>query len=326
MNYRRRQLCTAAAASIAATLGNGVAMAQQFKPARPVRILVPYLPGGVPDIVSRQIAKELTSLWNQPVIVENKPGAAGGIATEYLARSAGDGLTFMVADDGALVSAPLLKAKLSYDPLVDVVPIGTVGASPYVIVGPPNSPSLGELFAKARANPGAVDYASNGVGGPHHLVWEQWQEDLRLKLTQVPYNGTLPALQDVSAGLVALMAATPSSAQSLLQAGRVKALAAVSKERFRFLPDLPTTVELGFPEMQGEAWYGMMAPGSMSRDLVEKIGADLRRVLQSKEFAISLEDRNNLPLVLNSKQTLERINKQRARAMALFKRIGLKPA
>ena len=326
MPLTRRSAVGALAVAIASPSLMRSAFAQQFQPTKSVRIIVPYTPGGVPDLMARQIAKQLSALWKQSVIVENKAGAAGAIGIDNLAKSPGDGHTFLVADDGALISAPLLKAKLSYDPVTDIVPLGSVGASPYIIFGPPDSPSLQQIFARAKTNPGSVDYATNGVGGPHHLAWERWQEQLGLKLNQVAYNGTLPALQDVAAGRIPLMVATPSSALALLQAGRIKPLAAVSKTRFPFLPNVPTTSELGYPTVEGVAWYGFMAPGTMPADLKEKVSADLRAVLNSKDYIASVEERHNVPLVLTAKDAAERMTRERAQAKALFKRIGIEPA
>ena len=326
MNLTRRHATTALSLAIASPWLAKAAWAQQFQPTKTVRIIVPYVPGGVPDLLARQIAKDLGAMWKQSVIVDNRPGAAGAIGAEALARSPGDGHTFLVADDGALISAPLLKAKPSYDAENDIVPLGSVGASPYLIFGGPESAPLPQLFARAKAQPNSVDYATNGVGGPHHQVWERWQEALGIKLNQVPYNGTLPALQDVAAGRVALMAATPSSALSLLQAGRIKPLAAVSKTRFQFLPNVPTVGELGYPAIEGAAWYCFMAPGSMPADLREKVGADLRTVLRSPSYNTPLEERHNIPLVLNAKEASERMARERAQARAMFKRLGIEPA
>ncbi|VTU34387.1 Argininosuccinate lyase [Variovorax sp. PBS-H4] len=321
---RRKATGAILLASVAPWLATS-AGAQQFHPTKTVRIIVPYVPGGVPDLLARQIARELGVLWKQTVIVENRAGAAGAIGAENLARAPGDGFSFLVADDGALISAPLLKAKSSYDPENDIVPLGSVGASPYVILGAPESPPLQQLFGRAKAQPGSVDYATNGVGGPHHQMWERWQEQLGIKLNQVPYNGTLPALQDLAAGRVALMAATPSSALALLQAGRVNPLAAVSKTRFPFLPNVPTVGELGYGNLEGVAWYCFMAPGSMPTELREKIGADLRTVLRSPTYIAALEARHNIQLVLNGKEAAERMSRERAQAKAMFKRLSIEP-
>lgn len=326
MPLTRRSAAGALAIAIAGPLLMRSALAQQFQPTKSVRIIVPYTPGGVPDLMARQIAKELGAMWKQSVIVENRAGASGAIGIEMLAKSPGDGHSFLIADDGALISAPLLKAKLSYDPVTDIVPLGSVGASPYVIVGPPDSPSIQQLFTRAKSNPGSVDYATNGIGGPHHQIWERWQEQLGLKLNQIAYSGTLPALQDVAAGRIALMACTPSSALALLQGGRIKPLAAVSKTRFPFMPNVPATAELGYPTMEAVAWYCFMAPGSMPDGLKEKVGADLRAVLASKDYITSVEERHNVSLVLTGKEASERMARERAQAKALFKRIGIEPA
>ncbi len=325
MKLTRRSAAGALVATIASPLLVPSARAQQFQPTKTVRIIVPYVPGGVPDLMARQIAKQLGPVWKQTVIVENRPGASGAIGADNLARSAGDGYSFLIADDGALISAPLLKARLPYDPVTDIVPVGSVGASPYIIVGPSSSPPLQQIFARAKANPGSVDYASNGVGGPHHVAWERWQEKLDLKLNQVAFNGTLPALQEIAAGRIPLMVATPSSALGLLQSGRIKTLAAVSKARFSFMPEAPSTAELGYPSMDGSAWYCLMAPGTMRPELKEKVGSDLREVLNSNEYMTFLQDRYNLPLVLKIAEASDRMARERAEAKALFKRIGVEP-
>ena len=326
MTLSRRQLLKIGGAS-AAALGAPAVFAQSFAN-RPIRMIVPYPPGGVTDITARALVKELATVWGQPVVIDNKPGASGVIGGDLLAKAPGDGHTLLMADDGVLVSAPLLKSKLPYDPLTDHVAVGTACAFPNLLMAGPSVPfkTVQEFIAAAKAKPGSIDYATNGIGGPHHLIWERFQERAGIKLNHIPYSGTPQALQDVAGGRVAVGISAVASGAPFIQDGKARVLAATTLERLPLWPNVPTLAEQGYPGFEAVSWIGVMAPGSTPPALVERINADLRKATATATYKAAIAERSNLPLNLTAKQTAERMQKERAEAMALLKRLGVQPA
>lgn len=327
MTFSRRQFLKSGAVS-AAALGAPAVFAQgQGFPSRPVRMLVPYPPGGVTDITARALVKELAALWGQPVVIENKPGASGVIAGDMLAKAPGDGHTLLMADDGVLVSAALLKAKMPYDPLTDHVAVGTACAFPNLLMAGPSVPfnSVKDFIEAAKAKPGSIDYATNGIGGPHHLIWERFQERAGIKLNHIPYSGTPQALQDVAGGRVAVGISAVASATPFIQDGKARVLAATTLERLPLWANVPTLAEQGYPGFEAVSWIGVMAPGSMPPALVERINADLRKATATPSYKASIAERSNLPLNLTARQTADRMQRERAETQALLKRLGVQP-
>jgi tripartite-type tricarboxylate transporter receptor subunit TctC len=327
MSISRRQVLKSAGAA-AAAIGLPHAFAQEpFPGTRPIRMLVPYPPGGVTDITARALTKELAAFWGVPVVIENKPGASGAIAGDMLARAAGDGHTLLMADDGVLVSAPLLKTKMPYDPATDHVAVGTACAFPNLLMAGPSAKfnTLKDFIAAAKANPGAIDYATNGVGGPHHLIWERFQERAGIKLNHIPYSGTPQALQDMAGGRVPVAISAVASATPFIQDGKARILAATTLERLPLWPNVPTLAEQGYAGFEAVSWIGVMAPGTTPPALVERLNADLRTVATGAAFRAAIAERSNLPLNLTARQTAERMQRERAETQALLKRLGVQP-
>src|SRR6266850_2499946 len=232
-------------------------------PARPLRLVLPQPPGGAVDFISRTLGATLQKSIGQAIVVDNKPGANGIVAAEFVAKSAPDGYTLFMAVDTNLVVNPSLYAKVPYDPFRDFAPISVIARNGLVLVAnngfPPNS--VAEVIAYARANPGKVNYASIGYGTQHHLGMELFKAMAKIDLVHVPYKSQAAALTDVAAqgGSSIMMCGTPA-ALAMSKAGQIKILAATSLERSRYLPDVPTVAEAGLAGFDVSGWFGLLAP------------------------------------------------------------------
>jgi tripartite-type tricarboxylate transporter receptor subunit TctC len=295
-------------------------------PERMVRLVVPYTPGGAVDITARVLAQELNKLWGQPVVVENKPGGAGVIGANTVAKATPDGYTLFLTDDGVLVSMPFFQEKMPYDTLTDLVSVGIVGMFPYMFVANTalKVKSLPELVAAAKARPGAIDYATNGIGGTHHLAWERFQRSAGVNFNHIPYKSAAPALQDVIADRVPLMLVAVSTAFPYIKDGKLVSLAVGSLERSPHMPDVPTVAESGFPGFEAIAWQGVLAPKGTPPALVEKISSDLRKVTQSKAYKDGLVQRGSESRTSTAKEMADRLHTEYERTRALIKAMGIK--
>jgi len=261
------------------------AIAQEW-PARPVRIVVAYPPGGGIDILGRQIAEKLTAAWKQPVIVENRPGANTIVATEAVAKSAPDGYTVLLTTDATFSINPHLYSKLPYNTEKDFLPVTMLVLLQQLLVAHPSLPanSLPELIALAKAKPGSINYASYGSGSQPHLSGEMLKYKAGIDLVHVPYKGISLAVPAVMAGEVQLTFAGIASSMAPLKSGRIKALAIGGAKRSPLLPEVPTFAELGYPEVQTHAWFGLFLPAGSPREAVSRLYADTRRILDDPEF------------------------------------------
>jgi tripartite-type tricarboxylate transporter receptor subunit TctC len=250
------------------------AQAQVF-PSKPVRIVVPFPPGGGADTLARIMEPKLARIWGQPVIVENRPGASGHIGAEFVAKSAPDGYTLVMAS----------TAALDEKNVVQFAPVSLVSASAYVVAVNPGvgAGSVRDLIALAKAKPGKLTFGSSGAGAASHLSAELFKAMAGVDLLHVPYKGTGQAVTDLLAGHVNLMFAPAQTVMPYVQAGRLKALAVTSAKRSETLPDLPTVAESGLPGYEAVGWFGLLAPAATPRAVVEKISADAKRVLSDRE-------------------------------------------
>jgi tripartite-type tricarboxylate transporter receptor subunit TctC len=250
-------------------------------PERTVKFVVPFPPGGPADGSMRIVTKRLTELWGQPVIVENKAGAHGTVA---VATAPPDGYTLLLSAGSGMVTAPLMNKKLTYKP-ADFAPVSLLGTSSSILTTHPGTAmkTVKDLLAQARAHPGALSYGSAGIGSPGHLVMEMFQQRTGTKMTHIPYRGGSPVVTDLMGGVVQLAVnATPTTIPHL-QSGKLVALAVTSRKRDRALPDVPTLAEAGVPNLEFDVWYGIFAPAKTPAAIVDKIGADLRKVLAEAE-------------------------------------------
>jgi len=258
--------------------------AQSF-PAKPVRIIVAFPPGGGVDIVARTMGPRLTELWRQPIVVENRPGASGVIGTEAAARSAPDGYTLFIGTLGNLTANQYLYPKMPVDPLRDMAPLTQVVAVHFVMVAHPSLPAknVKELIALARARPGQINYASSGPGGAPHLGAELFKSMARVDMIHVPYKGSGLSFIDLLAGQVSLTCDSQLQSLPYIKAGRLRALAVLGGKRSPLLPDVPTVSET-VPGYELTNWFGMTVPAATPRDVVNKVYADVSRVLQQADF------------------------------------------
>ncbi|HSN34258.1 MAG TPA: tripartite tricarboxylate transporter substrate binding protein [Ideonella sp.] len=259
--------------------------AQADYPARPVRVVVPFPAGGPTDVLTRVLAQKLAAAWPQPVVVENKPGAGGAIGSDFVAKSAPDGHTLVMATSSTHSIGPLLQ-KLPYDAQKDFAPIVQTWSAPNVLAV---SPALGvdnvrALIALAKAKPGQLNYASSGNGTIPHLSGELFKLLAGVDLVHVPYKGTGLAIPDIARGQVALIFDSIITGQQAARAGHVKLLAVSTARRSGLLPDVPTMAEAGVPGYESDTWFGLLAPAATPRDIVARINADVIAALQAGDL------------------------------------------
>jgi tripartite-type tricarboxylate transporter receptor subunit TctC len=255
-------------------------MAQSF-PARSVRIVVPFPPGGGADALARLMAPKLSEIWTQQLIVENRPGASGHIGADFVAQSPPDGYTLLMSS----------TASLTEKNVDQFAPVSLVSASSYVVTARPNLPaaSIRELIALAKANPGKLSFASSGTGAASHLSAELFKSMAQVDLLHVPYKGTGQALTDLLAGQVDLLFAPSQTVISHVKAGKLKALAVTGTKRSETLPELPTVSEAGLPGYEAVGWFGVLAPAATPKPVVDKLSADLNRVLADSEVRARMQ-------------------------------------
>ena len=269
---------------IAWMLSAGLAHAQVF-PSRPVTVLVGFAPGGGTDIAARIIARPLSALLGQNVVVENRPGAGGNIATDLTARAVPDGHTISLATVGALSVAPHLNAKLPYDPRRDLAPITLAVSFANVLVVHPSvqANNVADYIRLANAKPGSMGYGTSGVGGTGHLAGELFRLMAKADVVHVPYKGGGPAMSDLLGGQIPSGFASAPSALPHIKAGKIRALATTGIRRSAFLPNVPTVAESGFPGYDATNWYAYIAPAKVPREIIERLNRELVRVLNTQE-------------------------------------------
>ena len=284
MKYRSRILLPLAAACLPLAC-----LAQDSWPARPVRLVVPFAPGGATDIVARQLAQRLGTLWKQPVIIDNRPGAGTVLGTDIVAKAPADGYTL-----GMVVSAhtinPSLRSKLPYDTLKDFAAVSEVGVQHMVIAANPKFPAnnVAELIALAKKEPGKLSYATSGTGTALHLGMELLKTRAGIDILHVPYKGGAPAQQDVMGGQVPLLLDIYHSSAPLITAGKLKAIALLSPTRPASIPDIPTISET-VPGVSALSVIGVVAPAGTPRAIVAKASADIAAVVRAPEFSAHLQ-------------------------------------
>ena len=267
----------------------GSAMAQAY-PTHPVRIIVPFAPGGGADIVSRLISPHMQASLGQSVVVENRAGAAGRIGTGIVAKADPDGHTLLVSTESSLVIAPHIGQSIGYDPLKDFAPVSLLTRNTVMLVVHPSVPArtLQEFMALARAKPGEMFYASSGVGGPNHLAGEIFNRTTGLKITHVPFQGTGLAIQAVISSQVGAMWGFMAGLIPHIRGGALRAIAIGSAERSKALPEVPTVMEAGVPGYEAVSWIGMVAPERTPAPVMEKLGAAVRAAMAEKPVVDNL--------------------------------------
>src|SRR5438067_3281592 len=263
-----------------------VSQAQPY-PTKPIHLVVPFPPGGGNDTVARALAQQLGPDLGQPVVIDNRPGAGGSVGAELAAKSPADGYTLFLAGVGSHAVNPNVHAKLSYDPVKDFAPVSLLASAPSVLVVNPAVPArtIAEFTAYARANPGKLNYASNGAGSAAQLAAAMYESLAGARMVHVPYKGIAPAMTDLMSGEVQLMFGTIVALVPHIQAGKLRALAVTSRKRSALLPDLPTLTESGLPDYEAGPWYGILAPAGTPREVIGRLHGAIVKALRQPDVA-----------------------------------------
>jgi len=299
-----------------------LASAQSY-PSKPVRILCPFPPGGGVDITARAIAIELSKQLGQPVTVENRPGAGGNIAAGEVAKAAPDGYTLFITLNALHAISPLVYSKLPFDAIKDFSFITPLVSFDNVLVVAPNAPrTVQELIAQAKAQPGKLTFASSGNGTNTHLIGELFKMKAGIEIVHVPYKGSAPALTDLLGGNVTMMFDTIPSAISQVKSGKLRAIGVTGAKRSPTLPEIPTIAESGLPGYEAAAWYGLVGPAAMPKELVTKLNAETVKGANSKEFRDRMEPLGFTVFTGSPEKMLELINADAARWAPVVKASG----
>jgi len=268
-----------------------VAYAQGAYPSRSITMIVGFAPGGGTDTTARIVAKKLGESVGQTVIVENKAGAGGTVATHQVARSAPDGYTILLGSVGSLAVAPHIIAKLPYDPMRDLAPITMAVEFSNVIVVQSALPAntLAEFVQLAKAKPGTIGYGSSGIGGIGHLAGELLKIVAEIDIVHVPYKGGGPAMQDLLGGQIPAMVATPPSSLPHIKAGKIRALATTGAARAALMPDVPTVAESGYPGYEATNWYAYLAPAGTPKDVLDRLNQEIVQALRAPDVREQLD-------------------------------------
>ena len=271
-------------AALSFALTTQLVSAQAF-PDHPITLVVPNPPGGLVDTSARLLSEPLTRVIGQTIVVDNKPGASGNIAYQYVANAKPDGYTLLISYSGYHVGNPALMDKLPWDPVKDFSPIALLTVSTNVIAVHPSVPvnNLKEFIAYAKANPGKLNYASQGNGSVSHIGTEMFKQSTGIEMTHVPYKGSGPAIQDVLAGQVQVFISTPPSLMQHVQSGKLKGLAVTGKSRHPGMPNVPSTAEAGLPSFQLESWVGLFAPAGTPAPVITKLTESVKKSLALPE-------------------------------------------
>lgn len=286
----RRSLILPFFAALALTLAGAGASAQTY-PSKPIRLVVPYPPGGPLDIMARAIGQKLTEAWKQPVVVDNRAGAGGNIGADLVAKSPADGYTLLMGAVATHAINPSLYSKIPYDPVKDFTPVALVAQVPNILVINPSVPakSVRELIALARAKPGYLNFGSGSTGSTGHLAGELFNTMAGVQMVHIPYKGAAPAMADLLSGQVQLMFDNLANALPNVKAGRLRALAVTTLARSAAMPDLPTVAESGLPGFDLTTWFGLMVPAGTPPEIVARLNAEIVRALNAKDMRERLQ-------------------------------------
>jgi tripartite-type tricarboxylate transporter receptor subunit TctC len=311
--------------AFAVLITGGVGHAETY-PSRVIRFILPQPAGGAVDLIARSIAQSFSQSLGQPVIVENMPGANGGIAAERVARSDPDGYTLMVAVDSNLVVNPSLYASLAYDPFRDFVPISIIAENHLVLVANPNVPanSVGELIAYAKAHPNKLNYAGIGLGTAQHMGMELFKRITKTQINLVEYRGTSQAMADVLSGTVDVMLTGPPSAQELSKGGKLKLLGVTGPSRLPQMPDVPTLAEAGVPGYEIQSWFGLLAPAKTPKPILDLLSQQVKKAVAEPQFVDRMQAQGLNIIGSTPEQMMQRMQDDTKKWKTLIDDAGLK--
>jgi tripartite-type tricarboxylate transporter receptor subunit TctC len=305
-------------------VGAGAQAAESAYPTRPIRIIVPYPPGGSTDPTARLLGQWLSEKFGQPVVVDNRPGAGATLGHALGAQATPDGYTLLLGTSGGLVTGPAFGTKIAYDPVKDYTPIGLAVDVPFLLITHPNvaAKNVPELIALAKAQPGKISFGSPGVGTPNHLGMELLNSLGKVQFVHVPYKGGGPALVDLMGGRIhALFGGIPYSAPAL-NSGKAKVLAVGHPTRTKFYPDVPAVAET-LPGFNNTTWYGLLGPAKTPKHVVDKVNAEMKLALANPEFRKQLEALGLEPVSSTPQELRERIVHELARWTKVIKDAGI---
>jgi tripartite-type tricarboxylate transporter receptor subunit TctC len=300
------------------------ARAQAF-PSKPLRLIVPFAPGGTTDVLARIIAQKLSTSMGQSVIVDNRPGANGNIGTDVAAKSPGDGYTLVMSFDGTMAINPNIYKNMPFDPKKDLAPVANIAQVPLLIVVHPSlkANTIEEFIALVKASPGRINYSSAGHGSTGHLTGELLKARANIDMTHIPYKGGGQAMQDVLAGEIQMLITALPTAEPYLAGGRLRALAFTSAMRVARLPNVPTLAQSGFPGFDVTSWYGILAPASTPPDLVRKLNGEIVDALAQKDIQDRFSALGIEPVGGSPAQFAATINADMARWATVVKKAGI---
>ncbi len=301
--------------------------AAQVWPAKPIRLMVPFPPGGTTDIVARIVAQKLAERLGQPIVIENRGGAGGTIGTALIAKAPADGYNLAVASTSTHVVAPGVYAKLDYDPVKDFAPVGLMAMSPYLLVVNPAVPAktLQELVALAKKQPGRLNFASAGVGSTTHLAMEMFKSASGTFMLHIPYNGNGPAGTATVGGQVEALFGSLPALLGHAKSGRVRALAVGTLRRSPSLPDVPTVAESGYPGFDASLWLAIMAPAGTPQPIVERLNKELVALIATADMRDALDKAGAEPLTGTPAELAALIRDGVSKYAKIIKTAGIKP-
>ncbi len=301
------------------------AMAQAW-PAKPVRFVVPYPPGGSNDVLTRITAQAMAPGLGQQIVIDNRGGAGGMIGADHVAKSAPDGYS-IVNVQASFTANAALRPKMAYDPMADFAYIGMMARGPLLAVVHPSLPvkNIRELVALAKAKPGQINYGSTGTGGHNHMATELFRRMAGINIVHVPYKGVAPALTDLMGGHTQMVMTSLPSAMTQVQAGRLKALAVGSEKRSSFMPEMPTIAESGVPGYMAEFWWGLAAPAKTPAAILDRLAAELTKALQSPDLKQKFAGEGSEPSVMSRDQFTKFVGNEITRWRKVAQETGIKP-
>jgi tripartite-type tricarboxylate transporter receptor subunit TctC len=299
----------------------------QNYPSKPIRLVVPFTPGGSTDILARVIGQKLTEAWGKQVVIDNRPGAGGNIGVDLVAKSPADGYTLVMGHIGTFGVNPTLYPKLPYDAIKDFQPITLVALVPNMLSVNPALPvhSVKELVALARAKPGTINFGSGGNGSAAHLAGEYFKLMTKTEITHIPYRGTSPAVTDLIAGQIQMIITGVPPTLNFVKTGKLRALAVATSKRLPLLPDLPTISEAGVPGYEATQWYGVLAPAGTPKPIVAKLNAEMAKAIKGPDVREKLAADAAEPVGNSPEEFGAFIKKEIARWAPVIKASGARP-
>ena len=319
------RLIKLAALAVALTWSAGAAA--QAYPSKTIRWIVPYTPGGITDNVTRIVTQKVQEQTGWNIVVENKPGANSILGADLAAKAAPDGYTFLTVIAAHAANATLYAGKLPYDPVKSFAPVSLAGIAPLIMTANNNFPAkdVKELIAYAKANPGKISFGSSGIGAAAHLTTELFKQTAGIDMVHIPYKGTAPALQDEMGGNIQILVDVPSTLMPQVRGGKIKALAMFSNNRIASAPEVPTMAEAGGPALEASTWVLFLAPVGTPRDIVNRMSAEVAKVISSKDINSRFEALGIVPVGNTPEQAAKFLAEEITKWSKVIVTAGVKP-